>query len=93
MPSHRTHHIDPAADIAWTPGGAPTAYLYLLDGRTHVVAHRSSAEQRLLDRGAFPVAVLSFERPSVPEPVNDVTIRSLGPPEVVSRFERWAARN
>ena len=97
MQSHRTHHIDPAADIAWTPGGTPTAYLYLLDGRTHVVAHRSLAEQRLLERGAFPVAMLSFEPPvagpRTTETDSETRVDPLKPADAVSRFERWTARN
>ena len=89
MQSHRTHYIDPTADIAWMPGGAPLAYLYLLDGQTHMVAHHSLAEQRLLDRGAFPVAVLSFERPAPPLPTR---VQSLGLRDAVAQFAR-ADRN
>lgn len=66
MQSHRQHHVDPTADVAWAPGGFPSAYLYLLDGKTHLVARHSVAEQRLRDRGAFPAAVLTFHRPVEP---------------------------
>lgn len=63
MPLHRTQHVDPTADIAWAPGEFPEATLYLLDGRTHLVARHSLAERRLQERGAFPVAVLTFDHP------------------------------
>lgn len=91
MQSHPWHYEEPT--IAWRPGGLPRAGVYLLDGRTHVVAQRSPAERDLLERGAFPVAVLSFDGSPAERPIPDGDIRAIGVREAVERFGHGAARN
>jgi hypothetical protein len=41
-------------------GQLPTAVLLYLGGRSHVVGHRTHAEQELLLRGAIQVGVVEF---------------------------------
>jgi hypothetical protein len=91
MPSHRSHYEDPNLAAAWTPGSLPRARLYLLEGRTHVVAQQSPAEQQLLECGAFPVADLTFEAP-VPRRL-DAVVHAMDVRDAATHYTRLSIRN
>ena len=48
-------------DINWTAGVGRPAGIFWLDGTVVMAAHGSAAEDRLLERGAFPVATLRYD--------------------------------
>lgn len=91
MQSQRSHYEDPHLAVAWAPGGLPRARMYLLEGRTHVVAQQSPAEQQLVERGAFPVADLTFDAPVQQGP--GATVRPIDVRAVASQISRVSIRN
>ena len=92
-PAHRSHYEDPNLAVAWAPGGLPRACMYWLEGRTHVVAQQSPAERLLQERGAFPVAILSFDEPAREHVAADSTIRTLPARDAAERYGRVSGRN
>lgn len=48
-------------DIHWTGGVGRPAGIFWLDGRCVMATHGSAAEDRLLERGALPVATLRYD--------------------------------
>jgi hypothetical protein len=53
------------------------AGVYLLDGRWHLAAHDSLAEDRLLERGALLVATLTFTSPARPVHVSEISASAI----------------
>ena len=53
------------------------AGVYLLDGRWHLAAHDSLAEDRLLERGALLVATLTFTPPTRPLDVAGISASAI----------------
>ena len=52
-------------DINWTAGAGQPAGIFWLAGRCVMAALGTAAEDRLLDLGAIPVAILRFDRDPV----------------------------
>ncbi len=91
MPSHRSHYEDPNLAVAWVPGSLPRARLYLLDGRVHVVARQSPAEQQLMEHGAFPIADLTFEAPARRR--TEATVQAVDVREATAHYHRLSVGN
>ena len=67
-----------SSDVVWADGVLPQAGIYFLEGQCHVASLTSTAERRLLERGALLVAVLTFDGSSPDAPVAGGTDRPLG---------------
>jgi hypothetical protein len=87
----------PAAGSAWIGSTDHGAGIYLLDGRTHLVGHRTHLEKRLLERGAMHIASVRFDdeleeryRPtrSVRRLESRAAIRRFAA-ERIGRFAKW----
>ena len=65
-------------DVAWADGVLPQAGMYFLEGQCHVASLTSTAERRLLERGALLVAVLTFDGSGPEAPIAAGTDRLLG---------------
>jgi len=59
----------PIDDIARRQRADASAGVYLLDGRWHLAAHDSTAEDQLVGAGALLVATLTFTVPARPTDV------------------------
>lgn len=56
----------PVEGVRWTRGAGHPAGLFLLDGRCHMVALGSPAEEVLVERGAIHFASVTFDRQAPP---------------------------
>lgn len=55
----------PVAGVAWTKGAGTPAGVFFLDGRCHLVAESSPAQDELLAQGALHIATVRFDGPVV----------------------------
>ncbi|HWK88911.1 MAG TPA: hypothetical protein VNP72_02925 [Longimicrobium sp.] len=78
-----SHYEDRTRSVAWRRGSLPPAGLYLVDGRLHMAARESVAEQRLLAGGALLVANARFDGAQVPALTGGTLARGTHPAEVV----------
>ncbi len=83
----------PVPGSAWATKVELGAGIYFLEGRTYVAGHSSPAEQRLLERGAFLLASLRFERELLEGSHPDCTVQPLDTRQAVMHFGGISWRN
>jgi hypothetical protein len=81
------YHL-PIAGSAWSSSVELGAGIYFLEGRTHVAGHSSAAERALLERGAFLIASLRFDREILERSHASRSVPVLDVREAMYRFPR-----
>lgn len=86
MRSKRPQYELPIAGSAWTRGAGHPAGIYFLEGRCHVAAWSSAAEQDLVARGALRIADLHFDPDPRETGRGSGPVRALRPHAAIGRF-------